>query len=175
MMKPNAGRALSAAGAILLLISLALVWYHVDRPTGTTSSTGWDTFPRRGFAVLGGALLTVVTALLPQVRWVLVARTVLGLAVAALILRRIVDPPHISSPVHPQLGVYVGLLGALAVALGGLVDTGRRVVVAAGLGRPSLRELPPGGGSTRPGSAHARSGEPSAAAALPIPSHGARR
>src|SRR3954467_4338059 len=146
-MKPNAGRALSAAGAILLLFSLALVWYHVDRPTGTTSSTGWDTFPRLRFAVLGGALLTVVTALLPQVRWVLVARTVLGLAVAALILRRIVDPPHISSPVHPQLGVYVGLLGALAVALGGLVDSGRGGARAHGLGASGVRRLPPAGGT----------------------------
>src|SRR3954452_25568045 len=106
MMKPNAGRALSAAGAILLLISLALVWYHVDRPTGTTSSTGWATFPRLRFVVLGGALVPLVTALLPQRRCGLVARTVLGLVVAAWILRRIVDPPHIPSPAHPQLGVF---------------------------------------------------------------------
>src|SRR3954469_8515983 len=175
MMKPNAGRALSAAGAILLLISLALVWYHVGRPTGTTSSTGWDTFPRLRLVVLGGAVLTVVTAVLPQVRWVLVARTVLGLAVAALILRRIVDPPHISSPVHPQLGVYVGLLGAVAVALGGLVDTGRRVAVATGLGRPNLRQLPPAGGTTSVEPGDHPSGAPSGGAAVQVPNDAVRR
>jgi peptidoglycan/LPS O-acetylase OafA/YrhL len=146
MLKPNAGRALSALGAILLLVSLALVWYHVERPTGTTSSTGWDTFPRLRFIVAGGAVLTLLTALPRQERWVLVARTLLGLAVAALILRRIVDPPSISSPVHPSLGVYAGFVAALAVALGGLVDTGRRVVVTGGLGIPRApRALPPAG------------------------------
>ena len=40
MMKPNTGRVLSAGGAVLLLISLALIWYHVDRPTGQQSWTG---------------------------------------------------------------------------------------------------------------------------------------
>jgi hypothetical protein len=139
MLKPNAGRALSAAGAILLLVSLALVWYHVERPTGTTTSTGWETFPRLRIIVAVGALATLATAAAPQLRWVLIARTALGVVVAALILRRIVDPPHISAPVTPQLGVYAGLLAALAVALGGLVDTGRRVAGASlglGGGRP---------------------------------------
>src|SRR3954452_885319 len=93
MLKPNVGRALSAAGALLLLVSLALVWYHVDRPAGVEFSTGWESFPRLRVIVAVGALLTLVTALLPQVRWVLIARTVLGLVLAALILRRIVDPP----------------------------------------------------------------------------------
>ncbi len=40
MLKPNAGRALSAAGAILLLISLALTWYHVERPGGHRNRHG---------------------------------------------------------------------------------------------------------------------------------------
>jgi hypothetical protein len=147
MMKPNAGRALSAAGAVLLLVSLALVWYHVERSTGTTSSTGWDTFPRLRFILVGGALITLATAVAPQVRWVLLVRTVVGLVVAALILRRIVDPPDISSPVHAAIGVYVGFVAALMVAAGGLVDTGRRVVAEGGLGfgRP-VGELPPPSG-----------------------------
>jgi peptidoglycan/LPS O-acetylase OafA/YrhL len=150
MMKPNVGRALSAAGAVLLLVSLALVWYHVDRPTGTTSSTGWDTFPRLRFILAGGALVTLATALAPQVRWVLIVRTVVGVVVAALILRRIIDPPSLSVPVHAAIGVYVGLVAALAVAAGGLVDTGRRVVAEGGLGfGRAAGELPPpsGGGA----------------------------
>jgi hypothetical protein len=151
MLKPNVGRALSAVGAIVLLVSLALVWYHVERPTGLESSTGWESFPRLRLIVLAGALLTLVTALVPQNRWVLIARTVLGLVVAALVLRRIIDPPDISSPVLPQLGVYVALLGALAVALGGVVDTSRRMVPIMGLGRDPHRQLPPAPAAGRTG------------------------
>jgi hypothetical protein len=149
MLKPNAGRALSAAGAILLLLSLVLVWYHVERPTGVENSTGWDAFPRLRWIVAGGAVLTLATALVRQVRWVLIARTVLGVVLAALILRRIIDPPDISSPVVTQFGVYVGLVGALAVAIGGLVDTGREFVVPVmGLGGAPRGELPSGPTST---------------------------
>jgi hypothetical protein len=145
MMKPNTGRALSAGGALLLLISLALIWYHVDRPTGVQSWTGWRTFPRLRWIVAAAALLTLVSALLAQVRWVVVARTVLGLVVGLLILRRIVDPPPLSSPMHAQAGLYVGFVAAVAVALGGLVDTGRRVALGGlNLGGPGLPQLPPG-------------------------------
>ncbi len=150
MLNPMVGRILSAVGAALLIVALFLVWYHVDRESGiTTTSTGWDTFPRLRIIILVGAVLTLVTALVPQVRWVLLARTALGLVLAALIVRRIVDPPDIADPISSQIGVYIGLLGALAVALGGLVDTGRRVAAdglgGLGFGRP-LPELPPGNG-----------------------------
>jgi hypothetical protein len=66
MLKPNAGRALSAAGAILLLVSLALVWYHVERPTGIESATGWESFPRLRWIVAGGAVLVIAAALVRQ-------------------------------------------------------------------------------------------------------------
>jgi hypothetical protein len=164
MLKPNAGRALSAAGAILLLVSLVLVWYHVERPTGVENSTGWDAFPRLRLIVAVGAVLTLATALVRQVRWVLVARTVLGLVVAALILRRIVDPPDISSPVVTQFGVYVALAGALAVALGGLVDTGREFVVPVmGLGGVPRGELPSGATGAAGADRRARGGSPGGA------------
>jgi hypothetical protein len=148
MLKPITGRILSAVGAALLILALFLVWYHVDRDGDvTTTSTGWETFPRLRIIILGGALLTLATALVAQVRWVLIARTVLGLVLAALIMRRIIDPPDIADPVSAQFGVIIGFIAALAVALGGLVDTGRRVAAEGlgglGLGRP-LPELPPG-------------------------------
>jgi hypothetical protein len=146
MMKPSLGRVLSAAGAVLLAISLALVWYHIHRSAaqGTTTSTGWDTFPRLRIILAAGALLTLASAAVPQRRWVLLGRTALGVVLAALILRRIIDPPSTSAPVTTGVGVYVGLAAALAVALGGLVDTGREVATGGlGLGRPAP-QLPPG-------------------------------
>ena len=63
-----------------------------------------------------------------QTRGVLIARTIVGLVVAALIVRRIIDPPALDYDVTPQLGVYLGALGALAAAAGGLIDSGREVV-----------------------------------------------
>ena len=97
ILNPKIGRVLSAVGAALLIVSLFLVWYHVDRDNGvTTTSTGWDTFPRLRVIILVGAILTLVTALVAQVRWVLLARTVLGVVLAVLIVRRIIDPPDIA-------------------------------------------------------------------------------
>jgi hypothetical protein len=84
MLKPITGRILSAAGAALLILTLFLVWYHVDRDGNvTTTSTGWETFPRLRIIILVGALLTLATAVVAQTRWVLIARTLLGLVLAA--------------------------------------------------------------------------------------------
>jgi hypothetical protein len=150
MMKPNLGRALSVAGAIVIVASLALVWYHIDRlpSQGDTSSTGWESFPRLRAILVAGALLTVSSAILVQRRWVVIARGILGLLLAAAVLRRIIDPPDLSAPVIAQPGVYVGLAGAILVALGGLVDTGREAVTT-GLGGRFARELPPASHGTR--------------------------
>ena len=149
LLSPRIGRLLSAAGAALLIVALFIVWYDIARSPveGSTSSTGWDTFPRLRIAILAGALLTLATAVVAQTRLVLVARTVLGLVLAALILRRIISPPDIDYAITNEAGVYLGLAGALAVALGGLVDSTRKVVEAfpdLGTGGSSSRALPPG-------------------------------
>jgi hypothetical protein len=178
MLKPITGRILSAVGAALLILTLFVVWYHVDRGTVTTTSTGWDTFPRLRIIILAGALLTLVTALAAQVRWVLIARTALGLVLAALIMRRIIDPPDIADPVSAQVGVYIGFLAALAVALGGLVDTGRRVAAEGlgglGLGRP-LPQLPPGDPREGAGLERKSSDSPGGGAAVRVRNHASDR
>jgi small-conductance mechanosensitive channel len=177
MLKPITGRILSAAGAVLLIVAIFLVWYHVDRGGNvTTTSTGWETFPRLRIIILVGAVLTLISALVAQVRWILLARTALGLVLAALIMRRIIDPPDIDDPISAQFGVFVGFVGALAVALGGLVDTSRRVAAEGlggiGLARP-LRQLPPG--DPRDGAERRRSdsGAPSGGAAVRVRNHAA--
>jgi hypothetical protein len=179
MLKPKAGRILSAVGAALLILALFLVWYHVDRDGGvTTTSTGWETFPRLRIIILVGALLTLATALVAQVRWVLLARTALGVILAALILRRIIDPPDIADPVSAQLGVFVGFVGALAVALGGLVDTGRRVAAEGlgGLGLGSPRpQLPPGNPRAGAGFERESSDSPGGGAAVRVRNQASER
>jgi hypothetical protein len=157
MLNPNLGRVLSAVGACLLIVTLFVVWYNIDRVAaeGPTTSTGWQAFPRLRLIVLVGAILTFITALPRQTRPVLIARTLLGLAVGGLIMRRIIDTPDLSMPLHPQLGIWLAFLGAVLVALGGLVDTGRRVVEAyPGLGGfGSAPALPPGDGGSSGGAA----------------------
>jgi hypothetical protein len=146
-MSQRMGRVLSAVGALLLAAGLFLTWYHIDRAQGATDTTGWQTFTRLRVAILLGAGLLLVTAVVRQACYVLVARTVLGLVLAALILRRIVDPPNVAAPISAQLGVVVGLVGAIAAALGGLVDSGREVVVRypdLGFGRAPGGLLGPG-------------------------------
>ena len=130
MISERMGRILSAVGAVILVAGLFLTWYHIDRSAaeGTTDTTGWQTFTRLRFVILVGAAALLLSALLRPTRGVLIARKVLGVVLGALILRRIIDLPDLSAPISAQLGVFVGLLGAIAAGLGGLVDTGREVV-----------------------------------------------
>ena len=129
LLKPNTGRVLSALGAIIVVVALFVTWYHIDRATNA-HTTGWQTFPNLRIALLVGALIVLGTAVVAQTRAVLIVRTVVGLLLAAAILRRIIFPPDLAQAVTTQAGVYVGLAGALCVALGGLVDTGRQVIEA---------------------------------------------
>jgi hypothetical protein len=141
------GRILSAVGAVLLIAGLFLTWYHIDRTTGPTDTTGWQTFTRLRVVILIGAIVLLATALVRQTRAVLITRTVLGVVLGLLILRRIIDPPNIAN-ISSQFGVFVGLLGAIGAALGGLVDSGRELAdryPEVAFWRPPAGELGPGG------------------------------
>lgn len=147
MLSPRTGRVLSGVGAIVLVAALFATWYHIDRSPllGDPETTGWQTFQRLRVAILGGAALVLATALMRQTRPVLVGRTLVGLVLAGLIVRRIIDPPALDYAVTPVLGVYLGAAGALLVAVGGLVDSGREVAARyPGLasGRRPAGELP---------------------------------
>jgi hypothetical protein len=129
MISQRMGQFLSAVGAILLAGGLFVTWYHIDRGGGAIqSTTGWQTFTRLRFLILAGAALLLVTAIVPQTRPVLLLRTLIGLVLGVLILRRIVFPPTIADPVASQAGVFMGLIGAICAVFGGIVDTGREVV-----------------------------------------------
>jgi cytochrome bd-type quinol oxidase subunit 2 len=151
LLKPNVGRALSAIGGVIVVASLFMTWYHIDRAVNA-HTTGWQTFPNLRIAIIVGAIVVIGTALVVQTRAVLIVRTVVGLVLAILILRRIIFPPDLVQAVTAQIGVYVGLLGALMVAAGGLVDTGREVVEAyPNLWRQPAGELGPGRRALRRG------------------------
>lgn len=135
----------------MVVASLFVTWYHIDRAVNA-HTTGWQTFPNLRIALLVGAIVVAGTALVVQTRPVLIVRTVVGVVLAVLLLRRIVFPPNLAEAVTSQAGVYVGFVGALAVALGGLVDTGREVVEAyPTLWRQPAGELGPGRRALRRG------------------------
>jgi F0F1-type ATP synthase assembly protein I len=122
------GRFLSAVGALLLIGGLFLTWYHIDRAGGfVENATGFDTFTRLRLVILAGAVVLLLTAIVAQTQPVLIVRTLIGVVLGILILRRIVFPPDIADPVKSQFGVFVGLVGAVCAVLGGIVDTTREV------------------------------------------------
>ena len=128
MISQRMGRFLSAVGALLLIGGLFLTWYHIDRANGfVESATGFDTFTRLRILILLGAVALLLTAIVNQTQIVLIARTLIGVVLGVLILRRVVFPPDLADPVKSQAGVFVGLVGAICAVLGGIVDSGREV------------------------------------------------
>jgi hypothetical protein len=103
--------------------------HHIDRAGGAVEpAAGWETFTRLRVLILAGAAALLATAIVAQTRPVFVARTLIGVVLGLLILRRIAFSPDIAGPVTAQAGVLVGLAGALAAVLGGMVDSGREIV-----------------------------------------------
>jgi hypothetical protein len=122
------GRLLSAVGALLLIGGLFATWYHVDRPGGfVESANGFDTFTRLRLVILAGAIVLLLSAIVRQTQAVLIVRTLIGVVLGILILRRVVTPPELADPVTSQFGVLIGLVGAVCAVFGGIVDTGREV------------------------------------------------
>ena len=148
MISQRMGRLLSAVGALLLIGGLFLTWYHIDRANGfVENATGFDTFTRLRLVILAGAVVLLISAIVAQTQPVLIVRTLVGVVLGILILRRIVFPPDIADPVKSQFGVFVGLVGAICAVLGGIVDTSREVAERypeMAFWRPSAGELPAG-------------------------------
>jgi hypothetical protein len=164
------GRFLSAIGALLLIGGLFLTWYHITRAGGfIENATGFDTFTRLRVVIILGAIVLLISAIVDQTKPVLIIRTLVGVVLGILILRRIVFPPDIGAPVASQFGVFVGLVGAICAVLGGIVDTSREVAErypemafwrppAAELGAGAPPPPPPNGRARRPVDPHAGGG-----------------
>jgi hypothetical protein len=128
MISQRMGRLLSAVGALLLIGGLFLTWYHIERSPGfIDTATGYETFTRLRVVILAGAVVLLLTAIVAQTQPVVILRTLVGVVLGVLILRRVAFPPEVSGHVTSQLGVFVGLLGALCAVVGGIVDTTREV------------------------------------------------
>ena len=120
------GRVITAIGAAILLVGMFLTWYEVVRRSGFTEhTTGWQTFTRMRFVLLGGSVACLASALAVQTRLIVIGRIVIGVIASGLVIRRVVSPPDLpGSTVTAQLGIYVALLGAIGIAFGGLLGLG---------------------------------------------------
>jgi hypothetical protein len=118
----DAGPLLALLGALLLLVSLFLHWYH-------PGITGWDVFELVD-VLLAGLAITVVLAVLalagigasgPDPRWVPWAAG----AALVLVLVTLLDRPPASGRGDLDVGAWLALAGAAGMALGALLSVAR--------------------------------------------------
>src|SRR3954469_14792844 len=157
------GSALTIAGAVLILASLPMTWYHAERAVNT-ELTGWAIFTNLRIWLVVAALLALLTALLPQGREAVVARCGLGLLAGLPVLRRIIDPPGGAVHLDQRIGLWVALAGALAVIAGGVLSAGRHVADHYGGHLPGMGPAPqlPAPTPTPPASSGTRFARPPA-------------
>jgi uncharacterized membrane protein YidH (DUF202 family) len=139
------GSFLTVSGAVLIVVSLPMTWYHAERATNTELS-GWGMFTNLRIWLVSAAALAVLSALLRQGWGAVIARAALGLLAGGPVLRRIVQPPGHGVRLDDRVGLFVALLGAVAIVAGGLLSAGRRVAEHYGFdlpGRGPVRALPP--------------------------------
>lgn len=125
------GRVLTAIGAVLVLVSLPMTWYHAER-SSHTELTGWAIFTNLRIWLVVAAVLALITVLAGNGRSTVLARAALGLLAGAPVLRRIISPPSSAVPLDNRIGLYIALVGAVAIIAGGLLSAGREAAEAMG-------------------------------------------
>jgi hypothetical protein len=120
------GSLLTIAGAVLIVAALPVTWYHAERASDT-ELTGWAIFTHLRIWLIGAAALALLSALLPQGRRALIARAALGILAGGPVLRRIIEAPGHGVRLDNRIGLWVALVGALTIIVGGLLSAGRRV------------------------------------------------
>ncbi len=126
----NAGQILVVAGSVALFASLFLNWYE-PRFTGEDGLSAWTAFELLDLVLAGLALVAIAavvpfrreggTATLLAGRW----RPWLGLAALALVLVSVINDPPGARDRGLELGAWIGLAGAAAMAIGGLISYAR--------------------------------------------------
>lgn len=140
------------AGALLIAASLPMVWYHADRATHS-SLTGWGIFTNLRIWLVVAAVLALASLALPRGRTAVLVRAGLGLLAGGPVLRRIISPPSSSVALHDKIGLYVALVGAIAMLAGALFSAAARAAEEfgwdiPGMPAPDRPQLPSGSPGT---------------------------
>jgi hypothetical protein len=129
----------AGAGGVGLLASLFVEWYG--------GATGWEALSVLDVVLALLALAPLALVVLQATRdspslpvAFSVLSTVAGILATLLILYRIVDQPGANDAVTVELGAWIGLAAAVAVAAGGWRST--RVEAMPGVPQPPIEDLP---------------------------------
>ena len=146
-----AGRIASGAGAAVLLGSLYLRWYGPEAPPAGTGRalSAWGAFGTLDAVLVAAAAAGLWAAAVRPARWLAALRALAGAGAVLLVAVKAASPPAIAG--SPREGVAVALLGAGALAAGGLADLrGGRAPAprAREAERAPGRPLDPAGGAT---------------------------
>jgi hypothetical protein len=117
----RSGELLAGTGAAVLLVSLFLDWVGPVGESGW-SSLGWVTVAVAIAAVLAASWLTFATATARPVTQVVaagvIAAVVAPVALIVLLVRTAIAQPGVDAATSIEAGGYVGLAGAVALAIG---------------------------------------------------------
>ena len=109
------GRAVLAAGAMLLFISLFLEWYD-------TSQTGWQVFEALDLVLTALAAAGLAAAVRPDVPPPWVAWAIPLAAVTIVIVQLVNMPPAAGPDANPSPGAWIALGASLLMAAGSLLS-----------------------------------------------------
>jgi hypothetical protein len=125
------GELIAAGGAAVLLVALfGLTWPSVGPAPGqpghaAVDLNGWSALPTGRWLLLIAIALSLVLPLVTAARRspalpiiASVVTAVVGVLATVLVLYRLVDHPG-AAPATAEVGIYVGLVGAAAIAYGG--------------------------------------------------------
>jgi hypothetical protein len=117
------GTWVAAGGSLILLISVFLEWYHVDLGPISIGRSGWDESSLAklvallalvALVIIGLELFATTVALPYPSSLILIG---IGALSALLVIIKMIDKP--ASQVSLSYGIFVSLIAAIAVAVGG--------------------------------------------------------
>jgi hypothetical protein len=152
------------ASAIVFLIAMFLPWWGIDTNFGSAYNNGWDYFLTGWLPLLLAIVMVVQIALekfstvqlpKPPVPWTQV-HLIAGLVAAVLVLLRVIVPADEGAggfdfDLDRMYGVFVALLAAIGLAVGGYLKSKEPEEVYSGPaagGYPGAPPPPPPGGSS---------------------------
>ena len=155
--KLTRGQAIASLGGVVLFASLFLDWYSLDaRGLGgllggiDISASGWEAFSwvdllcaLTALVAVGAAVLTATSRTVAIAVGTSVVVAALGAISAVVILYRIVNQPGPNELIVVEVGAYLGLVSAAAVAVGGWLDMQERDEIPTGLRSRLGRAFPP--------------------------------
>ncbi len=125
------GDRISLGGAVVLFISLFLTWYKVSGGIISVSSNAFDTLKYTDILLLIGSIAVVALILLIAQGTVDAALSpivlVIGAVATLLVLFRLISIPVPDGiDASRGVGIFIGLIGAIAIAVGQVMKAQER-------------------------------------------------